>query len=323
MHDRQVARDAFHSVARILGFEPHESVALLLGARDGAQAVLRADLPDPGGSLGPGSPFPVLPALGPGIRGALLLYTPLPWADALDICRQGLLAAAARLRADGVPVGLTAVSAGDGWGQVPEAGAPLPHHRGPAPGRRVRGAARLPRQSPERRREFACALRAAQGRSLLVDSCGPRPTADVVEAALAGHRVAALGELVARMASDDGERDRALRCIAWGRTAEAAGGGGAQRPPDPARVSQGIELLRYAAAAATTRHEHAVLLTAIAWLHFALGGGSLAGEYLAHALSWDPGSEFAEAVAEMVDGSPVAPWQLGALSRWAAPATTR
>lgn len=300
----------FRSAARILGYQPQESVALVLGAQDGARAVLRSALPRGGGL---GAAFAGLPDLGPGARGALLLYTALPWAEALDRFRPGLLAAATRLRAGGLPIPLAAISAGDFWGDVSGGTAPLPQPcTAPGSPRGLRDAARLPRLTQAQRSEFDHALRAAQGRSLLGDCAGPRPIAEIVDDALDGRRVAVLAELVARMAADRTERDRALRRLVWG-------GCPARPGPDAARIAQGIELLRYAAAAVTTRNDHAVLLTSIAWLHFALGGGSMADEYVAHALSWDPDSEFAQAVAEEVEDGPAAPWQLEALARWREP----
>jgi hypothetical protein len=98
--------------------------------------------------------------------------------------------------------------------------------------------------------------------------------------------------------------------------------GGDMPRPDPDRVERGIEVLRLTAAHLPERHR-APLLTMLAWLHWSLGRGSVAGRLVDAALAIDPGYGLAGLLARMLGAGMLPEWAyraepVGAVGRkWA------
>jgi hypothetical protein len=83
--------------------------------------------------------------------------------------------------------------------------------------------------------------------------------------------------------------------------------GGDMPRPDPDRVTRAIELLRVTAAHLPERHR-APLLTMLAWLHWALGRGSVAGRFVGAAQAIDPRYGLADLLARMLGAGMLPEW---------------
>jgi hypothetical protein len=151
----------------------------------------------------------------------------------------------------------------------------------------------------------------------------------------AGWRTSAVGPasaaLTARVFDDPSSRDVVLFTWMWGRTtgrrawrfreqcatgapvadeeiAMALVGLGRMPRPSAQGARRGIELVRHVAARLPAA-ERAPCLASLAWLNWALGRGSVAGEYVRAAHEADPGYPFAGLVETLLDA--------GALPEWA------
>lgn len=83
--------------------------------------------------------------------------------------------------------------------------------------------------------------------------------------------------------------------------------GGDMPRPDPDRIERAIELLRLTAAHLPERHR-APLLTMLAWLHWSLGRGSVAGRFVDLALTVDARYGLAGLLARMVAAGMLPEW---------------
>jgi Domain of unknown function (DUF4192) len=77
--------------------------------------------------------------------------------------------------------------------------------------------------------------------------------------------------------------------------------------PDPERIALGIEVLK-AAVARAPKSASAAPLSALAWLNWALGRGSVAGIFVDRALKADPGYGMAQLIAVMVQSGRLPEW---------------
>ncbi|WP_243063654.1 DUF4192 domain-containing protein [Humibacter sp. RRB41] len=89
--------------------------------------------------------------------------------------------------------------------------------------------------------------------------------------------------------------------------AMALAGQSSLRRPSTPRVERAIRLLREVAARLTGA-DRAPALASLAWLNWALGRGSLAGEYVEQARAVDPGYSFAELVETMLTAGMLPEW---------------
>jgi hypothetical protein len=83
--------------------------------------------------------------------------------------------------------------------------------------------------------------------------------------------------------------------------------GGDMPRPDADRVERAIELLRITAAHLPERRR-APLLTMLAWLHWALGRGSVAGRLVDAALAVDPAYGLAQLLGRMLGAGMLPEW---------------
>src|SRR5206468_8820379 len=83
--------------------------------------------------------------------------------------------------------------------------------------------------------------------------------------------------------------------------------GGDMPRPEADRVERAIELLRLTAAHLPERHR-APLLTMVAWLHWALGRGSVAARFVDAVLAIDPDYGLAELLARMLGAGMLPEW---------------
>lgn len=83
--------------------------------------------------------------------------------------------------------------------------------------------------------------------------------------------------------------------------------GGDMARPDPTRIERAIERLK-GVAALTPPDRRAPVLTAIAWLHWALGRGTLAGRFVDLARAADPAHSLASLLAALLAGSVLPEW---------------
>ena len=83
--------------------------------------------------------------------------------------------------------------------------------------------------------------------------------------------------------------------------------GGDMARPDPARIERAITRLK-GVAPLTPPDRRAPVLTAIAWLHWALGRGTLAGRFVDLARSADPAYSLATLMAALLAGSVLPEW---------------
>jgi hypothetical protein len=83
--------------------------------------------------------------------------------------------------------------------------------------------------------------------------------------------------------------------------------GGDMPRPDPDRVDRAVELLRLTAAHLPERHR-APLLTMLAWLHWSLGRGSVAGRLVDAARAIDPAYGLAGLLARMLGAGMLPEW---------------
>ncbi|MET0480180.1 MAG: DUF4192 domain-containing protein [Mycetocola sp.] len=88
--------------------------------------------------------------------------------------------------------------------------------------------------------------------------------------------------------------------------AMALGGFGMPRP-DPERLRTAIHVLRYSAPR-VPRHAQAPLLTMLAWAHWALGSGTLAGRWVAQVRELDPEYSLAELLDRMLSAGRLPEW---------------
>ncbi|WP_375399594.1 DUF4192 family protein [uncultured Amnibacterium sp.] len=83
--------------------------------------------------------------------------------------------------------------------------------------------------------------------------------------------------------------------------------GGDMARPDPARIERAIVRLKDVAAL-TPQDRRAPVLTSIAWLHWALGRGTLAGRFVDLAQSADPGYSLTRLIAALLANSVLPEW---------------
>jgi hypothetical protein len=340
----RTAADLLALVPSLVGMAPHRSLVLVVFHGSRTMGALRLDLPGPevAGDLA-GHAIGTVCRLD-GADGVVpVVYADGPFPEALARAR-GLLD---ELRTAGRRAGLRVKDAlcvaADGYGSLldpdlPDAGRPLselPEPTGLPPLLDLDAATDLEGVPEEDRRRFLARVRRsarATGRSgRTVDGVlsAPDPVG-AIERALDLDRFDPVPvPLVAALADLPVLRDLLLLQIGWGpvfggavlaRTLlpaeeplgpEEAPGlafcGGDMPRPDPERVVRAIELLRVTAAHLPERHR-APLLTMLAWLHWALGRGSVAGRFVEAARQIDPRYGLADLLARMLGAGMLPEW---------------
>ena len=340
----RTAADLLALVPSLVGMAPRRSLVLVVFHGSRTMGALRLDLPqaDPARDLA-GHAVGTVCRLD-GADGVVpVVYSDDPFPQAIGPSRallDDLLTAARRA---GLRVKDALCVAADGYGslldpELPHAGRPLgelPELSGLPPLLDLEAATRLDDIPEEDRRRFLARVRRsarATGRSGRTVE-GVLSAADpvgAIERALDLDRLDPLPvPVIAALADLPVLRDLVLLQIGWGpvfgaavlaRTLlpaeeplgpEEAPGlafcGGDMPRPDPERIERAIELLRVTAAHLPERHR-APLLTMLAWLHWALGRGSVAGRIVDAARAIDPRYGLAELLARMLGAGMLPEW---------------
>lgn len=340
----RTAADLLALVPSLVGIAPRRSLVLVVFHGSRTMGALRLDLPGPDAHQDlAGHAIGTVCRLD-GADGVVpVVYADEPFAEALDRARTLLDDLLTTGRRAGLTVKDALCVAADGYGslldpELPRAGRPLsdlPEPTGLPPLLDVDAAIALDDVPEEERHRFLARVRRsarASGRSgRTVD--GVLSASDpigVIERALDLERTDPLPvPLVAALAELPVLRDLVLLQIGWGpvfgaavlaRTMlpadeplgpEEAPGlafcGGDMPRPDADRIERGIELLRVTAAHLPERHR-APLLTMLAWLHWALGRGSIAGRFVDAGLAIDPDYGLAELLARMLGAGMLPEW---------------
>lgn len=340
----RTAADLLALVPSLVGMAPRRSLVLVVFAGSRTMGALRLDLPQleaardlAGHAVGQVCRLDGADGVVP------VVYADGPFQAAVGPARLLLDEVASAARRAGLRLKDALCVAGDGYGSpfdpdLPPDGRPLTDLQEPTglpPLLDVEAAVLLPEVPEEDRRRFLVRARRAarasgrSGRTVEGVLTSPDPVG-AIERALDLDRVdlepvpvlAALAELPVL-------RDLVLLQIGWGpvfgaavlaRTVLAgdeplgpddacslAFCGGDMPRPDPERVERGIELLRVTAAHLPVQHR-APLLTMLAWLHWSLGRGSVAGRLVDAARVLDPGYGLAGLLARMLGAGMLPEW---------------
>lgn len=338
------AADLLALVPALVGMIPHRSLVVVVFAGSRTMGALRLDLPGPDAVRDLAGHAVGTVCRLDGADGVVpVVYADGPFAEAIGPARTLLDELCVAARRAGLRVKDALCVAADGYGspfdpELPGRGRPLtdlPEPSGLPPLLDPDAAVELEDVPEEDRRRFLArtrrAARASGHSGHTVDGIitAPDPVG-ALEHALDLERpdpvpvpvLAALAELPVL-------RDLMLLQIGWGpvfgavvlaRTVLAAGEplppddacglafcGGDMPRPDPDRVERSIELLRCTAAHLPVRHR-APLLTMLAWLHWSLGRGSVAGRLVDAARVLDPAYGLAELLARMLAAGMLPEW---------------
>jgi hypothetical protein len=340
----RTAADLLALVPSLVGMAPHRSLVLVVFHGSRTMGALRLDLPGPDALHDlAGHAIGIVCRLD-GADGVVpVVYADGPFPEAIGAARTLLEDLLTSGRRAGLQVKDALCVADDGYGslldpELPETGRPLselPEPSGLPPLLDVDAATALEDVPEEDRRRFLARVRRSargtgrSGRTVEGVLSAPDPIG-AMERALDLERLdPEPSPLLAALADLPVLRDLVLLQIGWGpvfgaavlaRTVlpdeeplgpEEAPGlafcGGDMPRPDPDRITAAIELLRVTAAHLPERHR-APLLTMLAWLHWSLGRGSVAGRFVDAARAVDPAYGLADLLARMLGAGMLPEW---------------
>ncbi|MGA0568792.1 DUF4192 family protein [Rathayibacter sp. KR2-224] len=334
--------DLLTYVPELVGFEPRRSLVLVTLCGNTTGGTLRVDLPDGGHAATDRVDFArAVVGIACKVRGADALI-PILFTD--ESCASGpphaALFAALRTAASaaGFAVHDALFVAPDGWGRDSGVGGPREELDAAWRLRRLDPDSRRVRQSPEQEASLpeVGAGQMERTMSALASLQAEEPGVDPVWFAeyAAQWDPGQIGPVSAALAADlvsrPWARDVLLLTWAWGASAGrralrfqeqfsrgepardeqiamALAGLGEMPRPSPERLEQGIALLRQVAAR-LHETERAPCLTAVAWLNWALGRSSVAGELVRRARKADGEYGFAELMETMLERGLLPDW---------------
>lgn len=340
----RTAADLLALVPALVGMPPHESLVLVVFRRARTMGALRLDLPPASAAAELAGPAVGMVCRLDGADAVVpVVYTDRPFHEALPDARRLLEPLSVAARRAGLAVKDALLAAADGYGSLhdpalPEGGRPLADLREPAglpPLLDVDAEATLADVPDEARRRFLARVRRCadgtgrSGRTLEGVLTRADPVGAVERALDLEGAEPRCVPLLAALAERPALRDLVLLQIGWGpvfgtvvfdRTVLGLGGplgpeddvalafsGGDMPRPDPARIERAIEMLRCTAAHLPEQHR-APLLTMLAWLHWSLGRGTIAGRLVDAAARIDPEYGLADLLARMLGAGMLPEW---------------